>query len=492
MARALAKPCSCVCFDEPSTARLRSFSEKHRTKLESVCEELVESLAQDERANAWLAGGEPQAKRLTQTLARWLDTVLSCPDDPHRLHEHQSIGRMHAELGLPEELLVWTMSRIRTRLIEMAFDADDLPKDEIRKLVISLGEALDRELSVMLEGLHEELLTRDRKAERRELAEAVPAFVIALNGEGSIELWNTALERVTGFSREEMLGAPASDLIAADGDQKLPLKQGGYRLVRWQSSSPTAGSGLTYAVGVDVTEERAMMRRTVRAERLAAVGTLAAGLAHEVRNPLNSAILQLQVLRRRIERGAMSADVLPVADIIHDEMRRLDRLVTDFLAFAQRRPLETRPVHLNQLVRKVVSLIRSEAVLAKVSIEATLAEGVGRIELDEERMREVLLNLMRNGIEAMPSGGTLRVRTSAADANGEVRIDIEDTGSGLPEDAPIFDAFYTTKETGTGLGLAIVHRIVSDHGGSVHVQSRPGETRFTLALPQQEPTAGRR
>jgi signal transduction histidine kinase len=241
-------------------------------------------------------------------------------------------------------------------------------------------------------------------------------------------------------------------------------------------------------MGADVTEELVMLRRTLRAERLAAVGTLAAGLAHEVRNPLNSATLQLQVLRRRIDRGQNNAEaLLPVCDVVHDEIQRLDRLVTDFLAFAQKRPLDLKPTRINDLVKSVMDMIRPEAASANVEVTTELSPEARVVEAEPERLRQLLLNLTRNALEAMaPSGGgVLSVRTGPADGEGYVAIDVEDTGPGFSEDAPIFDAFYTTKPTGTGLGLAIVHRIVSDHGGTITAQSRPGQTRFTIRLAQQ-------
>jgi nitrogen fixation/metabolism regulation signal transduction histidine kinase len=211
-------------------------------------------------------------------------------------------------------------------------------------LVLTAQQAL-AQVNLAREGdvLRHELEQSERR--HREVVEAVPAFVVALDAEGRIQLWNRRLEEVTGYSRDEMLGRPGIELVG-EGARKLPLKGGGHRLVRWQRAALTSADGkpVTYAMGVDVTDERDMLRRTLRAERLAAVGTLAAGLAHEVRNPLNSATLQLQVLRRRIDRGSTDpAQLLPIVEIVHDEIRRLDRLVSDFLSFAQPRPLRLEP-----------------------------------------------------------------------------------------------------------------------------------------------------
>jgi signal transduction histidine kinase len=267
----------------------------------------------------------------------------------------------------------------------------------------------------------------------------------------------------------------------------LPLKAGGKRKVRWRQSETKGREHriTTYAVGIDVTEEDEMLRRLLRSERLAAVGTLAAGLAHEVRNPLNSASLQLTLLERRLQRGDEPGSVLPIAHIIKSEIDRLDRLVKEFLAFAQPRPLEPRPVDVGDLFASVAGLIAPEAESVHVSIAVDVAKRTPPVLGEAERLRQVLLNLTRNAIEAMSeTGGQLRLL--ARSAGREVEIAVEDDGPGFGEDLPVFDAFFTTKSHGTGLGLAIVHRIVADHGGTIRVESRPGRTCFTLALPARD------
>ncbi len=338
----------------------------------------------------------------------------------------------------------------------------------------------------------EHLRTELERSERRhrEVVEAMPAFVVGLDDSGAIVLWNRSLELVTGFTREEMMGRPGADLVGdAEGDRRLPLKDGNQRLVRWQVTRVGDVGATTYAMGLDVTDEREAERRSRRAERLAAVGTLAAGLAHEVRNPLNSALLQLQVLERRIDKGQLEPEaLLPVTSVVKDEIRRLDRLVSDFLAFAQPRPLQLKATFVNLLVESVVGLVRPDAHANGIELAVELDPHSGYAQLEPERMRQVLLNLIRNGVEAMAGGGTLTLRTRGPDHAGNVRIEVEDSGPGFAEDAPIFDAFYTTKESGTGLGLAIVHRIVSEHDGTIRVESAPGRTCFIIALPQ-EPSA---
>ncbi len=320
----------------------------------------------------------------------------------------------------------------------------------------------------------------------RNLVESAPSFVLSLDAAGRITSWNRRLEEVTGLTRHEMIGRPGADLIRSDRPTcPLSVKDGPPRLVEWHRSEVPDGSGAvtTYAVGIDVTGEQEMLRRTLRAERLAAVGTMAAGFAHEVRNPLNSASLQLTLLERRVEKGDLSRKtVLGISQIVKDEIQRLERMVRDFLAFAQPRPIEPRSMSINDLVASVLLLIAPEAEATHVDTVTELDPALPEVWGDAERLRQVLLNLVRNALEAMARGGRLVVR-SRRGQGATAEVDVEDTGTGFAEDLPVFDAFFTTKEKGTGLGLAIVHRIVTDHGGSIRVRSGASGTCFSITLP---------
>lgn len=318
----------------------------------------------------------------------------------------------------------------------------------------------------------------------RNLVENVPAFVLALDENGQIVLWNRYLEEVTGYSRNEMLGQLGEPLVSGDEDQPLTVKHGGHRWVRWQRAVVTdrRAARLTYAMGIDVTDEREMLQRTLRSERLAAVGTLAAGLAHEVRNPLNSALLQLQVLERRIAKGKTSTpELAPVVLLVKDEIRRLERLVADFLAFARPTRLDLAEHPVNPLAESVVALLQPEAKQAHTKLLCRLSPEAGSAPIDPEHFRQVLLNLVRNAIEACAGGGTVEVLSARHTA--EVTLEVRDNGAGFPSDAEIFDAFYTTKDGGTGLGLSIVHRLVTAHGGRISASSGSGITRFVVHLP---------
>ncbi|HZI14920.1 MAG TPA: ATP-binding protein [Myxococcus sp.] len=234
-------------------------------------------------------------------------------------------------------------------------------------------------------------------------------------------------------------------------------------------------------------EKRELARRAQMTEKLAAVGTMTAGLSHEIRNPLNAAALQLSVLERRVRKlpDGQQGSLLEPLLLVRDEIRRLDHILEDFLQFA--RPREFRPgsVDMRGVMRRVVDLLSGQAEARKVTLEkAPLDEPLPPVAGEEERLRQVLINLCLNALEATPAGG--RVTLSAGHENGFVWMTVDDTGPGIPQEARdrIFEPFFTTKAQGSGLGLSIVHAIVTQHGGTLEVDTAPGGgARFILRVP---------
>ncbi|MFY2558866.1 ATP-binding protein [Corallococcus terminator] len=234
-------------------------------------------------------------------------------------------------------------------------------------------------------------------------------------------------------------------------------------------------------------EKRELARRAQVTEKLAAVGTMTAGLSHEIRNPLNAAALQLSVLERRVRRlpdGQQGALLEPLL-LVRDEIRRLDHILEDFLQFA--RPREFRPgsVDVKALVRRVVDLLSSQAETRKVTLTHVIPEGpLPALSGEEERLRQVLINLCLNALESTPAGG--RVTLTVGTEEGRVWLTLDDTGPGVPVAMRdrIFEPFFTTKARGSGLGLPIVHAIVTQHGGTLEVGTAPGGgARFLLRVP---------
>jgi two-component system, NtrC family, sensor histidine kinase PilS len=231
----------------------------------------------------------------------------------------------------------------------------------------------------------------------------------------------------------------------------------------------------------DVTDIVRLKEAVERAERLATVGKFAAGLAHEVRNPLASMCASIDVLEQSLDppdaMKRLMGNVVKEAD-------RLNELITQFLSFAKPRELKAKEADLSALVRSVVEMFRHEGVAANLHLDLFLADDLTAA-IDEDQVRQVVWNLIRNASEAMTeTGGTLTIRTFEQD--GEAVLVVRDTGVGLPPEQArsVFDPFFTTKQGGSGLGLAIAYSIVESHGGSMSFQSQVGVgTEVTVRLP---------
>ncbi|MBN1615233.1 MAG: hypothetical protein JW950_12275, partial [Deltaproteobacteria bacterium] len=228
-------------------------------------------------------------------------------------------------------------------------------------------------------------------------------------------------------------------------------------------------------------DEKLERERSLLLEEMAPV------LAHEVRNPLGSIKSAAQVLQSE----AATDESRDLLDVIIEEVHRLNSVVNQFLNYARPHGLNLQQQDLNRVVEKALTLIRASDLSDRIAIETDLRPDLPSIPLDEERLIQVLLNIIMNAIEAMPEGGTLSIRTSvvAGDSGEDLCVAIGDTGRGIKKEdfKNIFKPFFTTRERGVGLGLAICQKIVRDHGGTIRVESTPGQgSVFSIRLGKQE------
>ncbi len=235
-----------------------------------------------------------------------------------------------------------------------------------------------------------------------------------------------------------------------------------------------------------------MRKQLEQSERLSALGQLAAGVAHEIRNPLNAISLASQRLQREFHpETGKEEDFQRLTGVIRDEIRRLNEIIEDFLSFSRSRRLEFRSYSVRDLLFKIVSLIEEEAKSRGVSIQLQSLDSVHPVPMDVDKLQQAFLNIIKNAMESIPGEGAVSI--SVEPSGGDwVSIKIRDTGSGLtPEEIErIFNPEYTTKEKGLGLGLPIAHEIVRGHGGRILVESKPGSgTTFDVRLPAGEKRA---
>lgn len=231
----------------------------------------------------------------------------------------------------------------------------------------------------------------------------------------------------------------------------------------------------------------------VQAERLATIGKMAAHVTHEIRNPLSSIGLNIELLEEEVASDADKAEALQLVAAIKAEVERLSRIAEQYLSVARRPRPQLLRERAEDLVRELCAFVRPELDRAGVSLRVDEDAELPEVDLDESQLRQALLNLIRNAREAMPKGGELVVAVRRAASGDGVEIHVDDDGPGVPEDvrASIFDPFFTTKQRGTGLGLAVTREIIEAHGGTIGCEPRaPHGTRFRIALPRPALSAG--
>ena len=236
----------------------------------------------------------------------------------------------------------------------------------------------------------------------------------------------------------------------------------------------------------DITESRRTAQQTIESERLKALRLLAAGVAHEIGNPLNSLHIHLQLMERSVQKlhDGEKAELEQSIDVARSEVNRLDSIVTQFLkAIRPSRP-QLRPENVNTIVEEAVRFFAPELQDREIVVEQELRSDLPLLQLDRDQMKQAFYNVIKNSVEAMHRHGTLRIRTDLADTHVLVRF--VDTGGGMSAEnlSRVFEPYFTTKPSGSGLGLLIVRRIVREHGGELSIESSQGKgLTLTIRLP---------
>jgi signal transduction histidine kinase len=239
----------------------------------------------------------------------------------------------------------------------------------------------------------------------------------------------------------------------------------------------------------DITQTRKLTEEKIENERVSALTLLAAGVAHELGNPLNSLTIHLQLMERRLKKldAKHSARLLDMLGVAQGEIKRLDLIIGQFLTAIRPTQPQLQRVRINDLIEESVKFLDPDLTQARVTVKLDLGTAVPAMPLDANQMKQAFYNLIRNACQAMSEGGTLAIASIATDF--EVRLTFADSGRGISTTnmSNLFQPFFTTRKTGTGLGLLIVRRIIREHGGEIELESREGEgTKVTIYLPLVE------
>ena len=347
-------------------------------------------------------------------------------------------------------------------------------------------------LETIFNSIQEGIIVTDAQGRITYLNDAASG-IFGLNGENAIGKpldeqvrgldWEALSQSDTALSRDMEIFYPANRFI---NFYVVPL------IIERRAPNEEAGQAMAEAAGHamilrDITEDRRSTQQTIESERLSALTLLAAGVAHEIGNPLNSLHIHLQLMERKVKKLKAAADKRELQDsidIARAEINRLDSIVTQFLRAIRPSKPNLQPEDVNAIVEEAVRFFQPEITDRDIVVETELRSNLPRLELDRDQIKQAFYNAIKNSFEAMKRRGILRIRTDRDETH--VKVSFTDTGGGISAEnlSRVFEPYFTTKSGGSGLGLLIVRRIVREHGGELAIESSEGKgLTLTIRLP---------
>lgn len=342
---------------------------------------------------------------------------------------------------------------------------------------------------------------QDSRAFSSEIISNLPMGLITTNDQHQIRVVNHAAEVMLGCSAAELFGQPSHQALPAEWQQLAQKSSHGQPIIEQDIDHRLAGGqSLPLSLSVanivnhsghflgnvfifrDMREIRQLQEEIRRKEKLAAIGDLAAGVAHEIRNPLSSIKGFAKYFADRSPAGSEQHEL---AKVMAKEVDRLNRVITELLALVRPADLRLQRVAINEVIEHSLHLIRQDAESNNIALRSRCDGALPLVEIDPDRLTQVLLNLYLNAIQAIGSDGVLEVDVEAT-KEGAMRITVCDSGAGIPPDelGKIFNPYFTTKAAGTGLGLTMVQKVIEEHQGTIAVtSSQPTGTRFEIVIP---------
>jgi two-component system sensor kinase FixL len=491
--------------------------------LPPLIEDFYDAIHYNPSTRKVIIGGEAQITRLKDSLLRWLRELISGVYDEAYVERRWRVGRRHVEIGLEQVYTNTALSRLRGGLIlavQETWQGDPLA---MNAAIRSLNKLLDLDLAIIEDAYQSEYTARLQKAEEERLAlvqeqneatfrnlfETAECMIIILRHDHTIAYFSPFSERLTGYSAEEALGRDYVQFLVPDENRRavadefarvlaecptpgyenpVVCRDGSRRSMTWNARSLADFQGAPglLKVGQDITYLKQAQERVLQSERLAAIGQMVTGLAHESRNALQRGQACLEMLALTIQDRPAALDLVARIQKAQDH---LHHLYEDVRGYAAPITLQRRLCDVNAIWREAWTNLDA----ARQGRDASLHEQCDGINLrclvDPFRLGQVFSNLLENALAASPTPVEITISASDLDLHGRkfLQIGIRDNGPGLPAEVrqKIFEPFFTTKTIGTGLGLAITRRIISAHGGWISVANdgNPGAL-FLITLPR--------
>lgn len=334
--------------------------------------------------------------------------------------------------------------------------------------------------------------------------EAMHSAVVAVDENGKIVTLNPLAEDLFGIRKHQAINEDYNSIFPEDAcllkqalEQKRTTRnvEAEFRNISGEEKTLIIGTSCLFdeekrfkgvvAVIHDITDLKKYEEEAKRAERLSALGNLAAGVAHEIRNPLNAISITAQRLKSEFIPQKDQEEYASFTQLILNEIKRLDSIINQFLSLAKAQKLNLVLTDMSRFVNEVANLAEVEARERNIAVTRAI-DRLPQAKIDPDELKKAILNIMLNGIQAMPSGGSLSVRSYLNDSQRSIVLEIQDSGRGIPREelSKVFQPYFSTKQKGTGLGLSIAYRIISDHKGKIEVKSEVGKgTVFTIRLP---------
>jgi PAS domain S-box-containing protein len=497
-----------VGWTEEDARRVRSVAATLMPHLPALVDDFYAEIERHADTRKAITGGPAQIQRLKGALLSWLREMLSGPYDRDYVLRRWRIGQRHLELGLDQVYVQAALGRLRAgllRALAAGWQNGWSPEGDV--ICRSLNLLLDLELVKIQDAYHREHIHLVEEHTRvqgemafRTLVETAPCMVIITAPDQTILYVNPFAEKVSGYPAAEVLGKDLGQLwgghessaelaweLGTEFEGSVRCKDGSRRWVVWNSErlSDFRGQPANLLVGLDRTELKEVQQRAWQNERLAELGVLASGLAHEIRNPLNTIRFNLLNVQDGIAQPQTDpAEVAAMVKDIADEVDRLEEIMRDFLRLARPDPAQLEAVDVRNLLERVARLVDGPCRAQNVELSWDCSPDAWAA-ADPNQLKQVLLNLVLNAQQAMPQGGRLNLRCLApADA---VLIEVADTGPGIPDAVrhKLFQPFFSTKKEGTGLGLSICRRLVEQMHGRLDFTTEPGKgTTFVVRLPR--------